>query len=104
MIPKVETCIDAVENGVEGVVILNGKTPHVVLLELFTEHGAGTLIVPLGTFLQATESAPPRRADSASDRRTVCAGTADASAGTGTLTTSDNDTTWQSGDRRTPPR
>ena len=44
MIPKVETCIEAVERGVEGVVIMNGKTPHVVLLELFTEHGAGTLI------------------------------------------------------------
>ena len=46
MIPKVETCIAAVERGVEGVVILNGKTPHAVLLELFTEHGAGTLIRP----------------------------------------------------------
>ena len=46
MIPKVETCIEAIERGVEGVVILNGKTPHAVLLELFTEHGAGTLIVP----------------------------------------------------------
>ena len=46
MIPKVETCIAAIERGVEGVVILNGKTPHVVLLELFTEHGAGTLITP----------------------------------------------------------
>ena len=46
MIPKVETCIQAIERGVEGVVILNGKTPHAVLLELFTEHGAGTLIVP----------------------------------------------------------
>ena len=46
MIPKVETCIEAIERGVEGVVILNGKTPHVVLLELLTEHGAGTLIVP----------------------------------------------------------
>jgi len=44
MIPKVETCIEAMERGVEGVVILNGKTPHAVLLELFTEHGAGTLI------------------------------------------------------------
>ena len=44
MIPKVETCIEAVDAGVEGVVILNGKTPHAVLLELFTEHGAGTLI------------------------------------------------------------
>jgi acetylglutamate kinase len=44
MIPKVETCIQAVARGVEGVVILNGKTPHAVLLELFTAHGAGTLI------------------------------------------------------------
>ena len=46
MIPKVETCIDAIDRGVEGVVILNGKTPHAVLLELFTEVGAGTLILP----------------------------------------------------------
>jgi acetylglutamate kinase len=43
MIPKVETCIDALERGVEGVVILDGKVPHAVLLELFTELGAGTL-------------------------------------------------------------
>ena len=45
MIPKVETCIEAIEAGVEGVVILNGKVAHSVLLELYTEHGAGTLIV-----------------------------------------------------------
>ncbi len=45
MIPKVETCFDALDYGVEGVVILNGKTPHAVLIELFTEYGAGTLIV-----------------------------------------------------------
>ncbi|UXM95656.1 acetylglutamate kinase [Bartonella sp. HY329] len=45
MIPKVETCIEAIQRGVEGVVILNGKTAHSVLLELFTERGAGTLIV-----------------------------------------------------------
>lgn len=45
MIPKVETCFDALERGVEGVVILNGKTSHAVLIELFTEYGAGTLIV-----------------------------------------------------------
>ena len=44
MIPKVESCIEVVESGVEGVVIINGKVPHAVLLELFTEHGAGTLI------------------------------------------------------------
>jgi acetylglutamate kinase len=46
MIPKVETCVEALDRGVEGVVILNGKTPHAVLLELFTDHGAGTLIRP----------------------------------------------------------
>ena len=44
MIPKVETCIYAIERGVEGVVILDGKTPHAVLVELLTDHGAGTLI------------------------------------------------------------
>jgi acetylglutamate kinase len=44
MIPKVETCIDALDRGVEGVVIIDGKVPHAVLLELFTELGAGTLI------------------------------------------------------------
>ncbi len=46
MIPKVETCIEALDRGVAGVVILNGKTPHAVLLELFSDHGAGTLIRP----------------------------------------------------------
>jgi acetylglutamate kinase len=46
MIPKVETCIEALDRGVAGVVILNGKTPHAVLLELITDHGAGTLIRP----------------------------------------------------------
>jgi acetylglutamate kinase len=44
MIPKIESCIAVVEAGVEAVVIINGKVPHAVLLELFTEHGAGTLI------------------------------------------------------------
>jgi acetylglutamate kinase len=44
MIPKVETCIYAIEQGVEGVVILDGKMPHAVLVELLTDHGAGTLI------------------------------------------------------------
>jgi acetylglutamate kinase len=44
MIPKVEGCISVVEAGVQAVVILNGKVPHAVLLELFTEHGAGTLL------------------------------------------------------------
>ena len=44
MIPKVETCFDALERGVEGVVILDGRVPHSLLIELFTEHGVGTLI------------------------------------------------------------
>ncbi|MGI9355768.1 MAG: acetylglutamate kinase [Rhizobiaceae bacterium] len=44
MIPKVETCIDAIQCGVEAVVIVNGRVPHAVLLELFTKHGAGTMI------------------------------------------------------------
>jgi acetylglutamate kinase len=44
MIPKVETAIEAVEGGVKAAVILDGRIPHVVLLELFTEHGAGTMI------------------------------------------------------------
>ncbi len=46
MIPKVETCIYAVEQGVKGAVILDGRVPHAVLLELFTDGGAGTLIRP----------------------------------------------------------
>ncbi|RAK57811.1 acetylglutamate kinase [Phenylobacterium deserti] len=44
MIPKLETAIHAVESGVEAVVILDGRRPHAMLVELFTEHGAGTLI------------------------------------------------------------
>lgn len=44
MIPKVETCIDAVEAGAEAAVIMDGRAGHAVLVELFTEHGIGTLI------------------------------------------------------------
>jgi acetylglutamate kinase len=44
MIPKIETCIYAIERGVEAVVIIDGKVAHAVLLELFTDYGAGTLI------------------------------------------------------------
>ncbi len=46
MIPKVETCLNAIEQGVDGAVIIDGRVPHALLLELFTEHGAGTLIKP----------------------------------------------------------
>ena len=44
MIPKVETCLDAIERGVEAAVIIDGRVPHSVILELFTEHGTGTKI------------------------------------------------------------
>ena len=44
MIPKIETCLEAVRGGVEAAIILDGRKPHAVLLEIFTETGAGTLI------------------------------------------------------------
>ncbi|UEM02704.1 acetylglutamate kinase [Skermanella rosea] len=44
MIPKIETCISAVEQGVDASVILDGRVPHALLLEIFTEGGAGTMI------------------------------------------------------------
>jgi len=44
MIPKIEGCIEVVEAGVEAVVIIDGRVPHCVLLELFTSHGVGTLL------------------------------------------------------------
>ncbi len=44
MIPKIKTCIDAVNNGVRGVVIIDGRRPHSILFELFSDLGAGTLI------------------------------------------------------------
>ena len=44
MIPKIEGCIEVVEAGVDGVAIIDGRVPHCVLLELFTQHGVGTLV------------------------------------------------------------
>ena len=44
MIPKINTCIDAVNNGVTGVVIVDGRKPHSILFEIFSDKGAGTLI------------------------------------------------------------
>jgi len=44
MIPKLETCIEAVEQGVDAAVILDGRVPHSLLLEIFTPHGVGTLV------------------------------------------------------------
>ena len=46
MIPKIETCIDAVKGGAEGAVIIDGRVQHGVLLELFTNHGMGTYVRP----------------------------------------------------------
>jgi len=46
MIPKVETCVNAVKKDVEAAVILDGRTEHALLLEVFTEHGVGTAIWP----------------------------------------------------------
>ena len=44
MIPKLETCVDAVEGGVDAAVVLDGRVPHAMLLEIFTRQGAGTLV------------------------------------------------------------
>ena len=44
MIPKINTCLDAVKNGVRGVVIMDGRKPHSILNEIFSDTGAGTLI------------------------------------------------------------
>ena len=44
MIPKLETCVHAVEGGVDAAVILDGRVPHAMLLEIFTKQGAGTLV------------------------------------------------------------
>ena len=44
MIPKIKTCLDAISNGVRGVVIVDGRKPHSILFELFSDKGAGTLI------------------------------------------------------------
>ena len=44
MVPKINTCIDAVNNGVRGVVIIDGRKPHSILFELFSDKGSGTLI------------------------------------------------------------
>jgi len=46
MIPKVECCVDALSHGVERTYIIDGRIQHAVLLEIFTERGVGTLLVP----------------------------------------------------------
>ena len=44
MIPKLRTCLEAVQQGTEAAHILDGRVPHVLLLEIFTEHGVGTMV------------------------------------------------------------
>ena len=44
MIPKIDTCLGAVSQGVEAAVVLDGRVPHALILETFTEHGVGTII------------------------------------------------------------
>ena len=44
MIPKIKTCVNAIEDGVSGVVIIDGRKPHSILFELFSDKGSGTLI------------------------------------------------------------
>ena len=44
MIPKIRTCINALNNNVKGVEIIDGRKPHSILFELFSDQGAGTLI------------------------------------------------------------
>ena len=46
MIPKIETCIHAVEHEVDAAVIIDGRTPHALLLEIFTDAGLGTAFWP----------------------------------------------------------
>ena len=46
MIPKVACCIEAIEQGVKKVIILDGRVPHAILMELLTSEGAGTMIQP----------------------------------------------------------
>ena len=45
MIPKVECCIDAIHRGVESVIIMDGRVPHSILMEILTDEGAGTMVV-----------------------------------------------------------
>ena len=45
MIPKVECCIEAIEHGVNNVIIMDGRVPHSILMELLTDEGAGTMVM-----------------------------------------------------------
>ena len=45
MIPKVECCIDAIHMGVKKVIIMDGRVPHAILMELLTDEGAGTMVI-----------------------------------------------------------
>ena len=45
MIPKVECCVEAIQHGVEKVIIMDGRVPHSILMEILTDEGAGTMVV-----------------------------------------------------------
>ena len=45
MIPKVNCCIDAIDHGVEKVIIMDGTVPHSILMEILTDEGAGTMVM-----------------------------------------------------------
>ena len=51
MIPKIEACLDALDAGCAPAHLLDGRVPHVLLLELFTDDGVGTMVVPTATDL-----------------------------------------------------
>ena len=58
MIPKLDTCVAAVESGVDAAVVLDGRVPHALLLEIFTRTGVGTLVLRRGR-LPVGRAAPP---------------------------------------------
>jgi acetylglutamate kinase len=75
MIPKIEACLEAIDGGVSSAHLLDGRIPHVILLELFTDEGIGTMIVP-----DDIEPTPPPAADPSTSTladATVVAGTED---------------------------
>ena len=45
MIPKIQCCVDAITHGVKNVIIMDGRIPHSILMELFTDEGAGTMVI-----------------------------------------------------------
>ena len=72
MIPKMTACLTAVNGGVPQAHVLDGRLPHAVLLEIFTDSGIGTMVVPDGEAKRMTDarhSTPGRRSKTATRRR-----------------------------------